>query len=847
MKKIRVLLSGLLAVSSVCVGVDTFNWTDGSGDGDFNNPANWDAAPAGGNNYVNIGSPEANKAVLAEGATPDFAGVRIGYSGGDGELVQTGGDLNANSVGHGATRLGANKFSGVYRMSGGSAAFNALQLGLSDGSSTGSVFLSGGDLKITGTLAQYSLRLGDTGRRSKGIFEVSGGSLKTRSDVRVSAYGSFNVLGNGASAIQIGSYESLDGAWFQEEGGILKCRIAESGITPIVIDDMQDPLDGDGNVIFCAGALLDVGFLDGALKGEWDVMRWEGELVDYGLQFAPSVDPLVWSFSFVDTNASGAPDTLRVKAGKNEPVTVVESKLKLDVLFDDFMVLQRDMDVPVWGTAAAGAEVALELDGKPVAKVHTDEKGNWMARIGAHAGDGGKPHTLAVSIPGEPELILHDVVFGDVYLCSGQSNMDRTLTGLMLDEDIVMANDPQIRMIKVAHSKANKPLDDPKIEYTWTRCRPAIAGEFTATGYFTAKKIQSMTGQPVGLLYSAWGGRPIREFISPEGMARVPELAGVEQDIENRVLTYYYSNYNAMIAPLAPYGIRGTLWYQGEADSGRMGADLYRIHMQALVRGWRELWKQDDFSFYFVQLPNYDIKADWPRFREGQQRFLSEPDTGMAVTIDVGNDRDIHPTNKMDVGNRLAAWALAHDMGYDIACSSPFFQGLEIEGSALRLHFDFVDGGLMIATKEGRNPPQEIDGPLQNFEVAGADKTFHAAEARIDGETVVVSSAAVKKPVYVRYCWDNTPVGANKLYDRAGFPASPFRNYTDFELKVSGGEGSAREVEAGTVLKISAPAEKGGKAFDQWLGGGSRIEDSKAAETRVNMPAHDLYLVPLYR
>jgi sialate O-acetylesterase len=847
MKKMNMLLCGLLAVSSVCFGAETFNWTNGSGDGDFNNPANWDAAPAGGNNYVNIGSLEANKAALAEGETLDFAGLRIGYSGGDGELVQTGGDFNATAVGYGATRLGANKFSGVYRMSGGTATFNALQLGLSDASSTGSFLLSGGEVKITGVVAQYSLRLGDTGRRSKGVFEVSGGSLQTRSDVRVSGYGTFAVLGSKSSAIQIGSFGALDGAWLQERGGVLKCRVAESGVTPIMIDDVQDPLDGDGNVIFCDGALLDVDFMDGALKGEWDVMRWEGTLVDYGLQLAPSVDTSVWSFSFVDTNGSGAPDTLRVKAGKNEPAAVVESKLTLDVLFDDFMVLQRDFDAPIWGTAPAGAVVTLQLDGQPVATAKADAEGAWTARIGKHSGDGGKPHTLTVSTPDEPEIKLTDVVFGDVYLCSGQSNMNRSLTVLGLGADIVTANHPQIRLIKAANKQSSSANPDPVVEYTWSQFSSAIAGEFTATGYFFATQLQAQTGEPVGLLYASWGGRPIRDFIAPEGMAMVPELAGVEVDVQNRVLRSYSSIYNGMIAPLAPYGVRGALWYQGEADSGRMGADLYRLHMQALVRGWRNVWGQEAFSFYYVQLPNYDIKADWPRFREAQKRFLAEPDTGMAVTIDIGNNRDIHPTNKLDVGKRLAAWAFAKDLGQDVVYSSPFFRSAKREGPVLRVAFDGVDGGLMVATKEGRNPPEKVDGPLQNFEVAGADKTFHAAEARIEDETVVVSSAAVKKPVYVRYCWDNTPDGANKLYDRAGFPASPFRNYTDYELKVSGGEGSAQAVEAGAVLRIAAAPEKEGQVFAHWIGGGAAVKDANACSTEVVMPEHDLYLVPVYQ
>lgn len=842
---------GMIALGcavSAYAGVNTYIWNNSTGDLDFNHSANWSSAPTSGNNYVNIGSPESEQAVLTNGETLNFAGIRLGFSGSNGELEQTGGVLNASSVGHGASRLGSDNTTGIYRMSGGTAKINALQLGMGRGDSEGQVILSGGDLTVSGTVAHYSIRLGDTERRAIGVFEISGGSLQTRTDVRVSEYGTFAVLGSQASEVRIGHYGDGDGAWFQEAGGVLKCRIDAAGVTTILIDDIGDPSDGDGNVLFAKGALLDVGFLSTAQEGEWDVMHWDGTLVDYGLQFASEVDQTIWSFSFVDTDASGAPDTLRVRAGNNQPTLAIsKSKLTVDVMFDNAMVLQRDLEVPIWGKAPKGSIVTIKLDGQTVASATADASGNWMAKIAAHPGDGGLPHTITVQSSGEPEIVLTDVVFGDVYICSGQSNMDRTLTGLMLGADIVKADDPQIRMIKVAHSKSNKPLDDPKIEYTWTRCHSAIAGEFTATGYFTAKKIQSVTGQPVGLLYSAWGGRPIKEFIRAEGMALVPELAGVEHDIENRVQTYYYSIHNAMIAPMAPYAVRGILWYQGEADSGRMGADLYRMHQLALIRGWRDLWKQDTLSFYFAQLPNYDMKADWPRFREGQQRFLSELDTGMAVTIDVGNDRDIHPTNKFDVGNRLGTLALANDLGYDLPYSSPFFKAESVQGDTMQISFDFVDGGLMVATKDDRNLPLETDSPLQNFEVAGADKQFHAADAQIQGNTVWVSSPNVNTPVYVRYCWDNTPDGPNKLYDRAGFPVSPFRNYTDYVLKVSGGEGSANAVEAEAVLTISAPSEKDGKSFDRWIGGGGAVTDPTAHETKVSIPRHDLYLVPAYR
>ena len=1034
-------------ISGTAPAID-YVWDNSAADNNYSNPSNWvgNTAPvAGSSNYAIIDLTGSNKAVFSSGTSASLAGLRIGYEGTDGEFHQTGGTLNMAANSTGVTRIGRNGEVGTYLMSGGTATINAIQLGLGT-SGTGNLTITGGDMTILrGVATGSSSLIVDFGSGSvAGNFEISGGSLQTRTDVIIGDNGTFSVLGSAATSIGIGTYSSLDGQWTQEAGGTLRCRIADTpaGITKIVVADKGDASDGDGNVTFGEGALLDVGFLGAAVEGEWDIMTWDGTLTDNGLTLAPGVDPTVWSFDFVDTDSSGSPDTLRVKTGSivetkefsydanagnanlplvsgaysgdasatdyiNDGANTFESEIQttgvnfgsaglndgtalgsgnvfntyydngkfpatvtftldtgivpsgyditgitsiagweknganlanqvyqvwistvgdpsfnllhtvnykpftsaglngntgatkvslandggilangvdqirfvflddggnfgaadgtvyqeIDIfssttpppvlvtseMFNDSMVLQRDMDVPIWGSAPANAPITVKLDGATIATTTADGAGDWMTQLDPHPGDGGQPHTITISTPGEADVVLVDVVFGDVYIASGQSNMARSLTGIGASSEITSADFPLIRQIKMAEVTSSSEQDEPTVQYDWTVCSPPVAGNFCAVAYFFAKELQATTGEPVGILFSAWGGRTIERFINPEGLAAVPALSGVLQNREDGNISGYSDIYNAMIAPMSPYGVRGAIWYQGEQNASAGDGDIYQLKMRALIRGWREKWGQQDFSFYWVQLPNFITTADWPPIRDAQRRALTEPDTGMAITIDVGNDNDIHPTNKEDPGERLASLALAADFGQSMVPSGPLFHSTVIEGNQIRVYFKHTGSGLIVGTKNGSNPVVETMGALQNFEIAGADKQFVSANASIDGSSVVVSSPSVPSPLYVRYCHSNAPTGANKLYNQSLLPASPFRTDEDYELEVYAGSGDGAGILVGTTRSIVADAPPSGMVFDRWIGAAGELANPNAASTTVTMPDHDLYLVATYR
>ncbi|NOU36317.1 MAG: hypothetical protein HOO88_06070 [Kiritimatiellaceae bacterium] len=518
-------------------------------------------------------------------------------------------------------------------------------------------------------------------------------------------------------------------------------------------------------------------------------------------------------------------------------------------LFQDHMVLQRDMNVPVWGLAASGAVVTVQLDDVEVGTATADQTGRWQAWIGSHAHDGGQSHTLRISSPGERDILFSDVLFGDVYLASGQSNMYLPISGGITAraEEVAAANYPLIRYLQVRTNAVVTKLDEPIIQYGWRLCSPATVSDFSAVGYFFARSMYLNTGVPVGLLACAWGGQKIERFIAPDGLTMVPEVAGLRQNLGQGGLTGFHDIYNAMIAPLIPYGVRGAIWYQGEANSSE--ADFYRFKMMALVRGWRQAWGQGDFPFYYVQLSTWTTGVDWPGMRSAQRRFLSETNTGMAVTIDTGNDGavNIHPFNKQDVGFRLAQWALKKEFNQSVVYSGPIYQRLLQEGSSIRVVFDCAEPGLITGFKASTNPVVTVSGPLENFEIAGADKVFTNATAVIEADTVVVSNSTVASPVYVRYCYAAAPSGSNKLYNAAGLPAVPF--YTDeaYRLDILSGSGSATKLVPGATQLITANAPATGKVFDRWIGAASEINNPNASNATVTMPDHALYLLATYR
>jgi len=443
--------------------------------------------------------------------------------------------------------------------------------------------------------------------------------------------------------------------------------------------------------------------------------------------------------------------------------------VRLPKIFTDNMLLQRGVAVHVWGWAEAGESVSVALKGTTVA-TKADEKGRWSIELPAiKTGE-----DLTLSVQGNNTLTLKNLVVGDIWVCSGQSNMAMTLKPCLgAAEDIQAADLPKIRRIKIAMVKSGQPEDDAQTATPWQVCTPESAAGFTAVGFYFAREISQKTGVPIGIIDTNWGGTRIEPWTSGE------EPGAPDAKFGKAGL------YNAMIHPLVRLPIKGALWYQGEANGSE--GETYYDKMRTLIGGWRKQWGQGNFPFYYVQLANYQAPAvdpaggnGWAKLREAQTKALSISNTGMAVTIDtvpLAQSGNIHPVNKYDVGLRLARWALARDYGQkDLEVSGPLFKALIIEGGKARVVFDHAGTGLMFGKKEGRGAVVPTKGDkLNRIAIAGADRKWVWAEAVIDRNTLVVSSPEVKQPVAVRYAFEMNPDRAN-LYNRAGLPAGPFRS-----------------------------------------------------------------------
>lgn len=488
-----------------------------------------------------------------------------------------------------------------------------------------------------------------------------------------------------------------------------------------------------------------------------------------------------------------------------------QAAVKLPHVFGDHMVLQRDQPVPVWGWATPGEKVTVEFAGQSKAAT-ADAEGRWRVSLDALAASA-EPRKLVVT--GGGAVTVEDVLVGEVWLCSGQSNMEFTTGGSHeAKTDVPAADVPQIRHFGVPKLTAASPQQD--VNASWKVCSPATVGGFTAVGYFFALEIHRKLNVPVGLLHSSWGGTRIEPWTTPEGFALAPSLADLRKRVEAsdpgadarkaklRVLITSTESwlekarqslmgsgvveplptfptelattrgsgdpcalYNAMIAPLVPFGLRGALWYQGESNHGE--GRLYTDKTLALVEGWRKIWGQGSFPFYFVQIAPYQYGEEDPNvlpvFWEAQAAVLDAVrNTGMAVIYDVGNTADIHPRNKKDVGLRLARQALAKTYGKaDTIWSGPVFKSLKPEGGRLRVTFDHAHGGLK--TRDGKAP--------SHFEIIGPDTDFVPAEAVIEGDSVVLSSARCPAPSAVRFGWHK--VAEPNLANGEGLPAVQFR------------------------------------------------------------------------
>lgn len=457
--------------------------------------------------------------------------------------------------------------------------------------------------------------------------------------------------------------------------------------------------------------------------------------------------------------------------------------LELAGMFRDHMVLQRQCDAAIWGTAKAGALVTVAPSWTTrVSDATADQNGRWQTTVKTPAAGG--PFTIAVKGGSETKR-LSDVLVGEVWICSGQSNMQWKLRGFGVDhfkEDVQKASYPRIRFCDVPQVIALEGQE--QVNARWTVCSPQTALAFSAVGYFFGSRLHQELDIPIGLISTNWGGSSAEAWVSPEVLkkdfpefnpqsainARIAEQTGVlfssrhkpPKGLNQRNPSVLY---NSMIRPLIPYAFRGVVWYQGESNV--RAPKQYRTLFPAMIRDWRTRWGRGDFPFYFVQIAPFAYKQEPVSaafLREAQAMALSEPNTGMVVTMDIGNPTNIHPKQKKPVGERLALLALKHDYGReDLIASGPIFASYAVEGNAIRLRFKSVESGLV--SRDGK--------PLTHFTIAGADKTFVKANATIDGDTITVSSDQVKEPQAVRFAWGSgdTP----NLSSKDGLPASSFR------------------------------------------------------------------------
>ena len=478
-------------------------------------------------------------------------------------------------------------------------------------------------------------------------------------------------------------------------------------------------------------------------------------------------------------------------------------------VFSDHMVLQRDTELPVWGTARPGESISVSLGDLASAQAAAGDDGTWSVRLPAQ--DAGGPHVLTVKASNT--VTFKDVLIGEVWLCSGQSNMEWTVGSSANAAAEIQAGDfPQIRHLKVPRKSSSTPKKDQAGR--WQVCSPDTVANFTATGYYFAKRLQQELDVPIGLLGSNWGGTRIEPWTPIEGFAKVPELQGILQDVEQRtpghptfqrLATSYLESvetwtaeakrkigakqslapsppypqalvpfkshqsptmlYNAMIAPLIPYAIRGAIWYQGESNHTESD---YTEKTIALVEGWRQVW-QPEIPYYFVQIAPYhygkEDKTVLAKFWEQQAAVETRlADSGMVVINDIGNVKDIHPRNKQDVGLRLANLALAKSYGKTgIAYSGPRYRSMRIEGDRIRVSFDHAEG---VASRDGK--------PLSHFEIIGPDsKGWQPAKATIEGSDVILQATSVAAPVALRFAWDK--LAEPNLINAAGLSTGAFR------------------------------------------------------------------------
>jgi sialate O-acetylesterase len=480
-----------------------------------------------------------------------------------------------------------------------------------------------------------------------------------------------------------------------------------------------------------------------------------------------------------------------------------QAAVKLPTLIADHMVVQRDVPVHIWGKADPGESVSVTFRGETKTAL-ADPLGQF--RVYLTAGAAGGPYQLRVK--GSNEIVLNDILVGDVWVAAGQSNMEWPVRWAGAPEaEIAAARHPRIRLFRAMHRVSEYAYDD-LWGKPWAECAPETVADFSAVGLHFGRNLQEKLNVPIGLIQIAWGGTPIDSWTSYGAltadaslMPALAEWARMMRDYPAALLRYQQSArqweaaaarakaartafdepapakpfgpegpwkpgaiFNGMVAPATRYAIRGVIWYQGESNTALTRAPHYGRLFRTMIEDWRRAWGLGDLPFLFVQLAGFgaDSESDWPELREAQRRALATTNTAMAVAIDLGEPDNIHPKNKREVGRRLSLAARALVYGESVEWSGPLFRRVTQESSALRIWFDHAAG----LTARGGEP--------RGFEVAGEDRRWSPAAARIEGATVVVESPLVPAPRYVRYAWSNIP--EVNMYNAEGLPASPFRS-----------------------------------------------------------------------
>src|SRR5271157_1009106 len=493
-------------------------------------------------------------------------------------------------------------------------------------------------------------------------------------------------------------------------------------------------------------------------------------------------------------------------------LTVVRADVKPAALFSDHMVLQQGMSVPVWGWADAGEQVTVSVAGQKVSTTAGEDR-KWMVRLSNLRAS---TDPIEMTIAGRNTIRIVDVLVGEVWLGSGQSNMDFVVSGDTAKypgmaqrfagianeaAEIAAANCPKIREFRVPLKMSELPLED--VAGKWQVCTSETVPGFSAIAYLFSRDLQRAINQPIGFITSAFGASCAQAWVSKDVLESDARLKPIMDGFGTQVAAFKsaaaaaadnppppanapaaqagggrgargggrgnpFSNqhnpyvlWNAMIKPIEPYAIRGALWYQGESITE--GLQLYPVVMEHVITSWRQEWGQGDFPFYFVQLAAQDAASNRPEVREAQAQALKVPNTAMAVAMDIGEKTNVHPRNKQVLGDRLARIARANVYDEKIESCGPMYESMRVEGNSIRVKFTHLGGGLVAK-----------GGDLKWFQVAGADRNFVDATAKIDGNTIIVSSPSVTAPVAVRYAWHRWPEGAN-LYNAAGLPAPQFR------------------------------------------------------------------------